>query len=476
MYKLQTTVQLAFEDFNQPIGLKMNPSNRWIQKAELIPWAELEKDYAKNFRNKKGNVAKPFRMAFGALLIQKEYSYSDEETVLQIQENPYLQFFIGLPGYQDAKPFDASTMVYFRKRLDETTLIEINEKILVFNKKKDDKDNDSHDDFNSGTLILDATCAPQNIKYPTDTELLNDARTHAEKIIDVVCEGKKLKKPRVYRKKARRVYLGIVRRKKKAKKWLRAEIRKLLSFVKRDIKVIKEFLEQGILIPLALQGDWETLQKVYEQQQFMYDNKTHSVAERIVSFHQPWVRPIVRGKQKAAVEFGAKFDLSIDQGFGRIEKSSFEAYNESEVLVGAVRHYHDRHGCYPERVLADKIYRNRGNLSYCKGRGIRLSGPALGRPKKDEVREKAQDYKDNADRIEVERSFSKMKRCFGANLITTKLKGTTLTSIALSVIALNLSKLTADFLHTFFGKNQKFYFWKQLAVFKMNFRDALFVQ
>ncbi|MGX7404892.1 hypothetical protein, partial [Enterococcus camelliae] len=65
---------------------------------------------------------------------------------------------------------------------------------------------------------------------------------------------------------------------------------------------------------------------------------------------------------------------------------------------------------------------------------------------------------------------------FGANLITTKLKGTTLTSIALSVIALNLSKLTADFLHTFFEKNQKFYFWKQLAVFKMTFRDAPFVQ
>ena len=41
MYKLQTTVQLAFEDFNQPIGLKMNPSNRWIQKAELIPFENI---------------------------------------------------------------------------------------------------------------------------------------------------------------------------------------------------------------------------------------------------------------------------------------------------------------------------------------------------------------------------------------------------------------------------------------------------
>ncbi len=86
-------------------------------------------------------------------------------------------------------------MVYFRKRWDETTLIEINEKILVFDKKKDDKDNDSYDDFNSGTLILDATCAPQNIKYPTDTELMNDTRAHAKKFLDVVCEVKKLKMP-----------------------------------------------------------------------------------------------------------------------------------------------------------------------------------------------------------------------------------------------------------------------------------------
>ena len=60
MYKLQTTVQLVFENFNQPIGLKMNPSNRWIQKAELIPWAELEKDYAKNFRKKKETSQNPF--------------------------------------------------------------------------------------------------------------------------------------------------------------------------------------------------------------------------------------------------------------------------------------------------------------------------------------------------------------------------------------------------------------------------------
>ena len=450
MYKPQIHTQLAFEDFNQPIGLKMNPENRWIKKAERIPWIELEKEYAKNFRNKKGNVAKPLRMALGALLIQKEYSYSDEETVLQIQENPYLQFFIGLPGYQDERPFDATSMVNFRKRLDKTTLIEINEKIVAYNEKSNHDSSNDNDDSSSGTLILDATCSPLNIKYPTDTELLNDARTHAETIIDTLCAENNWKRPRIYRKVARKVYLNVVRRKKKARKWLRAQLRKLLGFLNRDAKIIRKFLTKGTTLSEKHQTWWEIIQKIYDQQKYMYDHRTHCVSDRIVSFHQPWVRPIVRGKVKAATEFGAKYDMSIDGGIARIERTSFDAYNESEVLVSAIRRYYDRHGYYPERVLADKIYRNRQNIQYCKARNIRLSGPALGRPRKNENRDKLTEYQDNTDRIEVERGFSQLKRCFGAALITTKRQDTTLSSIVLSVIAMNLSKLTADFLRQFF--------------------------
>lgn len=116
----------------------------------------------------------------------------------------------------------------------------------------------------------------------------------------------------------------------------------------------------------------------------MYRNKTHKVTDRIVSISQPYIRPIVRGKAKTPTEFGMKLDMSVDDhGMARIEKQSFDAYNESEVLIGAIKNYYTRTGHYPERVLADKIYRNRKNLKYCKERGIRLSGPALGRPKKD---------------------------------------------------------------------------------------------
>lgn len=80
-----------------------------------IPWDVFEAKCAELFPSGIGNVAKPLRMALGALIIQTKFQYSDRELVEQITENPYLQYFTGLPGYQEEPPFDASTMVLFRK-------------------------------------------------------------------------------------------------------------------------------------------------------------------------------------------------------------------------------------------------------------------------------------------------------------------------------------------------------------------------
>lgn len=182
----------------------------------------------------------------------------------------------------------------------------------------------------------------------------------------------------------------------------------------------------------------------------LYENRVHSVADRIVSISQPYIRPIVRGKAKASTEFGVKFDMSIDEhGMARIEKQSFDAYNESEVLIDAVEKYRDRRGCYPKRVLADTIYRNRKNLGYCREKGIRLSGPALGRPKKDPKEDKKIQYQDAVDRLEVERGFSLVKRCYGLGLIRTKLETTTRSSISLSILAMNVGRITTHSLCKF---------------------------
>lgn len=162
-----------------------------------------------------------------------------------------------------------------------------------------------------------------------------------------------------------------------------------------------------------------------------------------MSISQPYIRPIVRGKAKAPVEFGAKLDLSIDEkGIARLERLSFDAYNESDVLITAVENYKSRIGHYPERVLVDQIYRNRSNRAFCTEHGIRISGPALGRPKKDDKADKKREYIDNTDRIEVERAFSLAKRKYGLGLLTTKLDTTTRSAIALSIIAMNVNRLT----------------------------------
>ena len=177
------------------------------------------------------------------------------------------------------------------------------------------------------------------------------------------------------------------------------------------------------------------------------------VEDRIVSISQPYVRPIVRGKAKSPVEFGAKLDLSVDEnGMSRIEKLSFDAYNENGVLTTAIENYKERTGHYPERVLADQIYRNKDNISFCTRHGIRLSGKRLGRPKKnvDTAARKKTEHKDNTDRIEVERKFSLAKRKFGLGLLVTKREDTTKSSIVLSVIAMNIDRLMAMFLRHFF--------------------------
>ncbi len=184
-----------------------------------------------------------------------------------------------------------------------------------------------------------------------------------------------------------------------------------------------------------------TIRMLYEQQKYMYDHRCHTVPDRIVSVGQPFLRPIVRGKAGKPVEFGAKLDISVVGGWTRLECFSFDAYNEAGNLAAMAERFREREGHYPSQILADKIYRNRENLRFCKERGIRLSGPALGRPKKDEVRNKTQDFLDECERVEVERRFSLDKRKCGLGLIVTKLRETIAHSVAMSVLVLNLRKM-----------------------------------
>ena len=460
MYISQKELQIKLNDFNQPLGLKMDPENRWIKLAQCIPWDIIEEKYAGLFPSNTGNPAKPLQMALGAVLIQKKTGLSDRELVQTIMENPYMQFFIGLPGFSYDQPFAPSLMVEFRKRLTSEIIDEINELIIEYNAPEDDhKDNntsnpktgsdqeDQNKPENKGTLILDATCAPQDIRFPQDINLLNEAREKLEGMIDEICKENKIKKPRTYRQKARKHYLEIAKDKKRSGKKMRKAIKRQLQYVRRDIGYVDRLLAEGYALRSKRLAGLEIIKIMYEQQLYMYENHVHTVSDRIVSLSQPYIRPIVRGKAKAPTEFGAKLDISVDEnGMARIEKISFDAYNESEVLQHAIERYKERTGHYPERVLADQIYRKRTNINFCMGKGIRLSGPALGRRGKNYKIKKKTEYKDNTDRIEVERDFSLAKRCYGLGKITCKLPVTTKGAVSLSILAMNLDRIAAIFL------------------------------
>ena len=233
MHKFERYRQLGLADFNQPAGLKINLKNRWVKKAETIPWDAIEEKYAQLFPSNTGMPVKPLRTALGSLLIQKQYGYSDRELVEQITENPYYPYFIGLPGFSNKAPYVPSLLVEFRKRLDDEILAQINEMIIAYNTPDDPgpgsggetSDGSKGGTENSGTIILDVTCVPQNISYPQDVNLLNEARENLESLIDRICYDYSYYKPRMYRRNARRDYLNLAKCKKRTTKKIRKAIR-----------------------------------------------------------------------------------------------------------------------------------------------------------------------------------------------------------------------------------------------------------
>ena len=191
MYRKVDPTPKEPSNFDIPFEGQLSDDNRWVIMAKLIPWSEFEAEYAQNFTVSTGAPAKSFQMALGALIIKERLGTSDKETIEQIRENPYLQYFIGMTSYSSEAPFDSSMLVHFRQRIGVNLVNKINEKMVkeqteLPGEEVQKKWSETSESKNQGKLILDATCAPADIKYPTDLGLLNQAREHTEKIIDAL--------------------------------------------------------------------------------------------------------------------------------------------------------------------------------------------------------------------------------------------------------------------------------------------------
>ena len=464
MYRFTEQGHNTIADFQFPVGFHLDENNRWVILAKLIPWRKFEKEYALIFDEKIGSPAKPFQMAMGALIIQQILDISDRETVEQIKENPYLQYFLGLSTYEYKAPFDSSMLVYFRKRISREIIEKINKQIVKLSleeseKKKDSKENTEEvieERKNKGQLILDASAIPSDIKYPTDLDLLNKGRQILERIIDKLykpLKGKLEKKPRTNRKVARKSYLSIAKKKRTTRKERRKVIKKQLRYIEKNLSHIENLIERGSSLEALKEKErrqLEVIKELYRQQKEMYEEKKPRIENRIVSIEQPYIRPIVRGKVRNPVEFGAKISISYVEGYVFLDYVEWSNFAESKYLKEQVEKYYEMWEYYPESIHVDKVYRTKENRKYCKEKGIRMSGTKLGRPSKNiSKEEKKQSQIDERIRNRVEGKFGEGKRRYGLNLIKTKLKETSETKIAMGIFVMNLMTLVRRALRGF---------------------------
>ena len=278
--------------------------------------------------------------------------------------------------------------------------------------------------------------------------LLNQARVKTEKIIDTLYEplkGKLGKKPKTYRNLARKNYLQVAKKRKPSRKEIRKAIRKQLQYLKKNLAHIDQLNQAGDGLEALSSTQYKSLlvvAEVYRQQQWMYDNKTSTIEDRIVSLSQPHIRPIVRGKAGTPVEFGAKLSVSLRDGYVFLDRIDWNNFNESGDLKAQVEAFKEATGVYPESVHVDRIYRTRSNRAFCKERGIRISGPPLGRPPafvSDEKKKQAKE--DERVRNAIEGKFGVSKRRFSLNRVMAKLSHTSQTAIAITFLVMNLSTL-----------------------------------
>lgn len=479
MFKYKPENQTSMFNFRNDFFESLDPTNRWVKLSQAINWDELASIYRQSMSTNKGAPGIDARIIIGAIIIKHKEKLDDRGTIEAIQENPYMQYFLGLDEYTYKPVFDPSLFVTIRYRLGNELFDMMNQRIIaqalsISQKKAAQKKSDKDDTpkaqeettqkikeekteqasestpANKGKLQLDATVADAYIKYPTDVGILNDSREKSEELIDQLCEHLKIVKPRIYRRLARKNYLNMAKKKNKTKSMIRNGVRQQLQYLKRNISYIHKILDNH-KVSMRIWGRegykyFLVIQEVYRQQNQMYKEKTNRIDDRIVSIHQPHIRPIVRGKLKNKVEFGAKINVSLQDGFARINQFNFDSYNEGVYMKAHIEDYYKLNGCYSKLLQTDDIYMTRENRNWLKEKGIEHTGRPLGRKPKEELSKykKRKLKKDRAERNQIEGKFGQGKHGYNLNRILAKKAKTQESWIAAIIFMMNILKLSKD--------------------------------
>jgi len=428
--KDRKTIPLFPELF--PFGGKLDENNRWLRIAELIPWEQLEEEYAKHFSDV-GRPAKDAHLVIGLLLLKHMTGLSDEGIVQDVLENPYMQAFCGYEKFVTEEILDPSTLTKMRERLGLEFFKELEEKTykLLIERRI----------IKAKGMLVDATVFPEKIKYPNDVGLLNDVREWLVGNIKRI--GKSIgKKYRTRPREARKEYLNFSKKKAKTKKTISKAKKKMLQYVRRNLKQLKDAIEEvratGREVKKQIIEKLRIAERIYHQQHKMYTEKSNRVEERIVSFTRPYVRPIKRGKQGKKTEFGGKGALVHVGGFLFMDYFEHRAFAEEELLADHLAGYVARFGRLPAYTSMDAKYGTEKNRDIVDNLGVRASFKRRGRKPKTVDSQDRWFKKKQRERNRIEGGFGNGKEHYGLDRVKYSIKDGSEIWVRAGILAMNL--------------------------------------
>jgi len=422
---------------------EVDENHELIKIAKAIDWVSISEKLSRFYCVDNGRPAKPSRAKVGLLILKHLYRYSDAELIDFIKRDIYAQYLCDV-SLKEAKNFiNPSTLSKFRKQIgvEGVKLIE-QEIFLSLQRTKLLK---------GRRLVCDTTVVPSDIAYPTDVSLLDKVRRKTVQYLEIAKQFG-VKAYRTYKRAARKVFITYQKIRHHTTQSRRRVQRKLLQFSRRNIHQLKEAMEtiaantheaadnaKDNFIKEA-QCFLDTAGAILTQQKDVYQGIP--VKERIVSVHQPHIRPMVRGKYPVEVEFGPKILLNLKNKCLFLEDLNFANVSDANLLGTAIDAYKERFGTYPSQLSADRGFWSKENYRIAEEKNISKiaienkgkSSYLIHKPFRERMRRL---------RCSIEAKISLAKRKYGLDRIRYHIAGGEEMWIRLGLMAMNLKTATA---------------------------------
>jgi hypothetical protein len=358
------------------VDLIFNPEHPLLLLSAAIDWTGLVASLQKFYSAGLGRPSTPLRAQAAALMLKFIKHLPDRDTVACVHENIYAQRFCGLHPSQ-LKDFmnPATGLTQFRARIGSEGMLLIQAALTQSAQATSGK--------KGTTLIVDTTCVPADVLYPTDIRLLEKCRTNILKLFKQAREQGLAVFYRTYSRTARKIFVTFAKLSKPARKKRQRVHKQLFQFVRRNLKQLAD-LRTRAAAERGLDSKWDPLlrdflrtlkqteQKVriiLHQQRQVRSGLT-SIPNRIVSFHKDHVRPIMRGKFPLSTEFGPKVLVAVVKGVTHVIRTFQNNVSDATLVTPALRWFKNTFGRLPRKILGDRGFFARWRVGFLKGIGI----------------------------------------------------------------------------------------------------------